>query len=57
MISSGRLSDRKQYRIKTYCFWIGDGELFVDKKEALSRYDKDNLICNACQGCQICGEK
>ena len=52
MISSGRLSDRKQFRIKTYCFWISEGNVFIDKSEAKGKYVATNLICRNCKGCQ-----
>ena len=52
MISSGRLSDRKQFRIKTYCFWIGEGNVFVDKGVARDKYSPVNMICRECKGCQ-----
>lgn len=52
MISSGRLSDKKQHLVKTYCFWIGEGDLYVDKKTASDKYRKENIICRNCKGCQ-----
>ena len=52
MISSGRLSDRKQHKIKTYCFWIGEGNVYVDKKVAKDHFVEENLVCRACKGCQ-----
>lgn len=52
MISSGRLSDRKQHRVKTCCFWIEEGNIYVDKEEAKDKYVPNNIICRNCKGCQ-----
>lgn len=52
MISSGRLSDRKQFRVKTYCFYIMEGNVYVDKFVAKDKYKEDNLVCRNCKGCQ-----
>lgn len=52
MISSGRLRDRDQDRIKTYCFWIGEGNVFIEKNVAKDKYVVTNLVCRSCMGCQ-----
>ncbi len=52
MASSGKLSDRKQPGIKTYCFWIYDGSELIDKSIARDRYREENIICRNCKGCQ-----
>ena len=52
MTSSGKLIDKKIFRVKTYCFWIDQGDVFVDKKLAKEKYNPNNIVCEVCQGCQ-----
>ena len=45
-------SDEKQDEVKTYCFWIDQGDVFVLKSIAKEKYNRNNIVCEVCQGCQ-----